>query len=60
MVVLRKGQAITLFLVSPIGTLGAYAFLLESPRQQNIPLGTMLATVSAFGFALGAWLWTRK
>jgi hypothetical protein len=53
-------QALILFLVAPIGALGAFAFLSKPAPNQDFSTGIMLAVVSAAAVVLGAWLWIRK
>jgi len=55
----RKWQALVLFVVCPIGMLGAYAQL-ESPQDRNIPQALAMAIIAVLGFLLGIWLWRKK
>ena len=56
----RRMQATTLFVVSPVGALGALAPLTASPPLRNIPLGTMMVIVAGAALLLGVWLWRKK
>lgn len=49
------GQAAILFIVCPIGLLGAYAFTFESGESQNVSLGLFMGAVAIAGLALAAW-----
>ena len=56
----HKSQAVTLFLVAPIGMLGAYVVGIEGLLDKpNVWQGGFMAVIAIGAVALGIWLWRR-
>jgi hypothetical protein len=56
----HKTQAVTLFIVAPIGMLGAYVVGTEGLADKpNVLQGGLMAVIAIGAVALGVWLWRR-
>jgi|EndMetStandDraft_5_1072996.scaffolds.fasta_scaffold411161_2 hypothetical protein len=56
----HKNQAVVLFIVAPIGMLGAYVVGAEGlDGKPNVWQGGLMAVIAIGAVALGVWLWRR-